>query len=158
MCEFWKDFLSSQLFGVILGSLLTAGFTCFLDWLKSKREEKIHLREKREETYLKVLDVLTRHEKCCREIYIREEEYEEYDEVQVDFEPFTIEEVEEGYFVVTGVGVEKMIGYTNIETEKGFAFFQKYLKEKGIIEALEEKGIQEGDIVSVYDFEFEFVN
>ena len=78
MCEFWKDFLSSQLFGVILGSLLTAGFTCFLDWLKSKREEKIHLREKREETYLKVLDVLTRHEKCCREIYIREEEYEEY--------------------------------------------------------------------------------
>lgn len=68
-----------------------------------------------------------------------EEEYEEYDEVKVDQEPFTIEEVEDGYFVVTGVGVEKMIGYTNIDTEKGFAFFQKYLKEKGIIEALEEK-------------------
>mgnify|MGYP000506097624 FL=1 len=36
-----------------------------------------------------------------------EEEYEEYDEVKVDQEPFTIEEVEDGYFVVTGVGVEK---------------------------------------------------
>ena len=47
-----------------------------------------------------------------------EEEYEEYDEVKVDQEPFTIEEVEDGYFVVTGVGVEKMIGYTNIDTEK----------------------------------------
>ncbi|MCQ4937035.1 GTPase ObgE [Anaerotignum propionicum] len=84
------------------------------------------------------------------------EDYEEYDEVAVDVEPFTIEEVEDGYFVVTGVGVEKMIGYTNIETEKGFAFFQKYLKEKGIIEALEEKGIEQGDTVRIYDLEFEF--
>ncbi|WP_304507717.1 GTPase ObgE [Anaerotignum sp.] len=87
---------------------------------------------------------------------IFEEEYEEYDEVAVDTEPFTIEESDEGYFVVTGVGVEKMIGYTNIETEKGFAFFQRYLKEKGIIEALEEKGIQQGDTVRIYDLEFEF--
>ena len=84
------------------------------------------------------------------------EDYEEYDEVAVDVEPFTIEEVEDGYFVVTGVGVEKMIGYTNIETEKGFAFFQKYLKEKGIIEALEEKGIEQGHTVRIYDLEFEF--
>ncbi|MBR4014655.1 MAG: GTPase ObgE [Anaerotignum sp.] len=84
------------------------------------------------------------------------EEYEEYDEVSMDQEPFTIEQEEENYFVVTGVGVEKMIGYTNIETEKGFAFFQRYLKEKGIIEALEEKGIQEGDTVRIYDLEFEF--
>ncbi|WMI80728.1 GTPase ObgE [Anaerotignum sp. MB30-C6] len=85
-----------------------------------------------------------------------EEDYEEYDEVAVDKEPFTIEEEEDGYFVVTGVGVEKMIGYTNIETEKGFAFFQRYLKEKGIIEALEEKGIEQGDTVRIYDLEFEF--
>lgn len=84
-----------------------------------------------------------------------EEEYEEYDEVAVDQEPFTIE-IEEDVYVVRGVGVEKMIGYTNIDTEKGFAFFQRYLKEKGIIEALEEKGIQEGDTVRIYDMEFEF--
>ncbi|MDD4844043.1 MAG: GTPase ObgE [Anaerotignum sp.] len=87
---------------------------------------------------------------------IFEEDYEEYDEVAVDIEPFVIEEVEAGYFVVTGVGVEKMIGYTSIDTEKGFAFFQKYLKEKGIIEALEEKGIKQGDTVRIYDLEFEF--
>ncbi len=83
------------------------------------------------------------------------EEYEEYDEVAVDREPFTID-VEDGIYVVRGVGVEKMIGYTNIDTEKGFAFFQRYLKEKGIIEALEEKGIEEGDTVQIYDAEFEF--
>lgn len=87
---------------------------------------------------------------------IFEEDYEEYDEVAVDQDPFTIEEEADGYFVVTGVGVEKMIGYTSIETEKGFAFFQKYLKEKGIIEALEEKGIEQGDTVRIYGLEFEF--
>ena len=58
--------------------------------------------------------------------------------------------------MVTGTGVEKMIGYTNIDTEKGFAFFQKYLKEKGIIEALEHKGIQEGDTVKIYNLEFDY--
>ncbi|MGL4345099.1 MAG: GTPase ObgE [Cellulosilyticaceae bacterium] len=70
--------------------------------------------------------------------------------------PFTIEEVEEGYFVVEGVGVEKMIGYTSLDSEKGFAFFQKYLREKGIIEALEEAGIEEGNTVKIYDLEFEY--
>ena len=35
------------------------------------------------------------------------------------------------YYVVTGTGVEKMIGYTNIDTEKGFAFLPEILKRKG---------------------------
>lgn len=104
-----------------------------------------------DELLTKVAEIL----KNYPEDIVFEEEYEEYDEVAVDQEPFTIE-VEEGVYVVRGVGVEKMIGYTNIDTEKGFAFFQRYLKEKGIIEALEEKGIQEGDTVRIYDMEFEF--
>ena len=66
---------------------------------------------------------------------IFEQEYEEYQEVEVDKEPFTIEVYDNNYYVVTGTGVEKMIGYTNIDTEKGFAFFQRYLREKGIIES-----------------------
>lgn len=85
-----------------------------------------------------------------------EEEYEEYQEVEIDKEPFTIEVLEDNYYIVTGTGVEKMIGYTNIDTEKGFAFFQKYLREKGIIQALEEKGIQEGDTVRIYGLEFDY--
>ncbi len=74
----------------------------------------------------------------------------------IDTEPFTISEPDAGYFVVEGTGVEKMVGYTNIDTEKGFAFFQKYLREKGIIAALEEKGINEGDTVRIYDLEFDY--
>lgn len=104
-----------------------------------------------DELLTKVAEIL----KNYPEDIVFEEEYEEYDEVAVDQEPFTIE-VEDEVYVVRGVGVEKMIGYTNIDTEKGFAFFQRYLKEKGIIEALEEKGIQEGDTIRIYDMEFEF--
>ena len=88
-----------------------------------------------------------------------EEDYEEY--IDADYqeesnEPFTVDKIDDGYYVVEGVGVEKMIGYTNIDTEKGFAFFQKYLRDKGIIDKLEEAGVNEGDTVKIYDLEFEY--
>ena len=85
-----------------------------------------------------------------------EPEYEEFDDVSAGNEPYTIEVFDGNYYVVSGVGVEKMMGYTNLEDENGFAFFQRYLREKGIIEALEKKGIEEGDTVRIYDLEFTF--
>lgn len=85
-----------------------------------------------------------------------QEDFEEYEEVQIDEEPFTIEVFDGNIYVVTGKGIEKMMGYTNLDTEKGFNFFQKYLREKGIIAALEEKGVKDGDTVSIYGFDFEF--
>ena len=87
---------------------------------------------------------------------IFEEEYEEYVDETIDKEPFKVEVYDDNYYVVIGVGVEKMIGYTNIDTEKGFAFFQRYLREKGIIKALEEKGISDGDTVKIYNIEFNY--
>ncbi|MGN0241815.1 MAG: Obg family GTPase CgtA, partial [Candidatus Weimeria sp.] len=44
----------------------------------------------------------------------------------------------------------------NLDSEKGFAFFQKFLKEQGILKKLEDMGIQDGDTVKVYDLEFEY--
>ena len=85
-----------------------------------------------------------------------DEDFEEFVPDDIQNAPFVITIPEEGYFVVEGVGVEKMIGYTNIETEKGNAFFQKYLKDKGIIAELERMGINEGDTVHIYDMEFDY--
>ncbi|GHV41749.1 GTPase Obg [Clostridia bacterium] len=87
---------------------------------------------------------------------IFEEDYDEFVEPNVPEAPFTVEEKSEGNFAVTGVGVEKLVGYTNIETEKGFAFFQKYLRDKGIIAALEEAGATDGDTVEIYNLTFEY--
>ena len=49
-----------------------------------------------------------------------------------------------------------MLGYTNIESEKGFLFFQKFMKDQGILEELKNLGIQDGDTVRVCDFEFDY--
>ena len=72
--------------------------------------------------------------------------------------PFTVERSEEDpeVFLVEGPKIEKMLGYTNLDSEKGFAFFQKFLKEGGILEELEKAGIQEGDTVRMYGFDFDY--
>ncbi|MGN0270314.1 MAG: GTPase ObgE [Candidatus Weimeria sp.] len=69
---------------------------------------------------------------------------------------FTVEVNEDGEYIVAGPKIEKMLGFTNLDSEKGFAFFQKFLKEQGILKKLEEMGIQDGDTVKVYDLEFEY--
>ncbi|MGN0436446.1 MAG: Obg family GTPase CgtA, partial [Wujia sp.] len=63
---------------------------------------------------------------------------------------------EEGVFLVEGPRIERMLGYTNLESEKGFAFFQRFLKENGILDKLEELGIEEGDTVKLYGLEFDY--
>ena len=47
-------------------------------------------------------------------------------------DPYTVtyDELEQEY-VVEGPKIEKMLGYTNLESEKGFAFFQSFLKDAG---------------------------
>lgn len=52
---------------------------------------------------------------------------------------------DDGVFIVEGERIDKMLGYTNLESEKGFNFFQKFMKSSGAIDRLEELGIEEGD-------------
>ena len=70
--------------------------------------------------------------------------------------PFTVTKESDTVYAVEGPRIEKMLGYTNLDSEKGFAFFQKFLKETGILTQLEKLGIQDGDTVRVYDLEFEY--
>ncbi len=63
---------------------------------------------------------------------------------------------EENVYVAEGPAIEKMLGYTNIDSEKGFLFFQKFLRERGILEELEKAGISEGDTVRIYGLEFDY--
>ena len=64
---------------------------------------------------------------------------------------------DDGVFIVEGERIDKMLGYTNLESEKGFNFFQKFMKSSGAIDRLEELGIEEGDTVRVGDYlEFDY--
>ena len=59
-------------------------------------------------------------------------------------------------YVIEGPRIERMLGYTNLETEKGFLFFQKFLQENKIIDRLKELGCKEGDTVRLYGHRFEY--
>ncbi len=87
---------------------------------------------------------------------IFEQEY--FPELMVDSsEPYTVTfDEKENEYVVEGPRIEKMLGYTNLDSEKGFLFFQKFLKENEILDRLEELGIQEGDTVRMYDLSFDY--
>ena len=77
--------------------------------------------------------------------------------LEVASEPYFVEYNEEDdVYVVEGPRIEKMLGYTNIDSEKGFEFFQKFLKTNGILDELEALGIQDGDTVRMYGLEFDY--
>ena len=66
-------------------------------------------------------------------------------------EPYTVTyDKKRREYVVEGPRIEKMLGYTNIDSEKGFVFFQKFLEENGILEELKALGIEDGDTVRMY--------
>ena len=77
--------------------------------------------------------------------------------LEVASEPYFVEyDKEDDVYVVEGPRIEKMLGYTNIDSEKGFEFFQKFLKTNGILDELEALGIQDGDTVRMYGLEFDY--
>ena len=73
-----------------------------------------------------------------------------------DQESIVVKMEEPGVYSVEGPKVERMLGYTNLESEKGFEFFQKFMKENGILDRLEELGIEEGDTVQLYNLAFDY--
>ena len=87
-----------------------------------------------------------------------EQEFFPEDALMTENLPYTItrDKEDSSIFIVEGPKIEKMLGYTNLDSEKGFAFFQRFLKEGGILEELEAAGIQEGDTVRMYGFDFDY--
>lgn len=63
---------------------------------------------------------------------------------------------DESEYVIEGPRIEKMLGYTNLDSEKGFAFFQQFLADNGILDELEKLHINEGDTVRMYGYSFEY--
>ena len=76
-------------------------------------------------------------------------------------EPFYVEQDPDDphKFLVTGPRIDRMLGYTNLESEKGFLFFQEFMENNNIINELKDIGLEEGDTVQVGDYlEFEYLD
>ena len=96
-------------------------------------------------------------DKLPKEPAVFEREYDPQEELIKEELPYTVEyDKKERAYVVSGPKIDKMLGYTNLDSEKGFAFFQRFLKDSGILRDLEEAGIKEGDTVSIYGILFDY--
>ncbi len=99
-----------------------------------------------------MLDQLNQEPTVFAQEYFPEEERASYGDM-----PYTVEyDGEADEYVVEGPRIEKMLGYTNLESEKGFTFFQNFLRDNGILAELEQLGIQEGDTVRMYGLSFDY--
>ncbi len=86
-----------------------------------------------------------------------EPEFNPDTEIVVGNEPYTVEyDEKKNEYIVEGPRIEKMLGYTNLESERGFKFFQEFLKKNEILDELEVLGIQEGDTVRMYGLAFSY--
>lgn len=70
---------------------------------------------------------------------------------------YEIEVNEDGVYVVSGSFVERILDSTNINNPDHMRYFHKVLRNKGVIDDLIARGIQDGDMVRMRDFEFEFM-
>ncbi|MCR5295461.1 MAG: GTPase ObgE [Lachnospiraceae bacterium] len=96
---------------------------------------------------------------AVKQVYYEQEFFPE-DMILSDDLPYTIEKETDSkgrpVYVVEGPKIEKMLSYTNLDSERGFSYFQRFLHRSGIIKALKKEGIGEGDTVRMYGHAFDF--
>lgn len=89
-------------------------------------------------------------------------EEEEYDEVEYGLkeeEPFfTIEKQKDGVYNVTGPKLKRLFDMTDFDSDYGRMRFARQLRTYGLDDSLRKLGVQNGDTVRIFDFEFEFVD
>ena len=64
--------------------------------------------------------------------------------------------VEDGVYIVEGPWLQRLISNVNFGDYESRMWFDKMLREAGVFALLEERGIQDGDLVSMYNLEFEY--
>ena len=82
---------------------------------------------------------------------------QELEQITQEKHTFHVEKVDDGVFEVTGEFLVPMLEMVNMDDYESLQYLQRVLRSSGIIDALEEAGIEEDDTVSIYDFEFDYV-
>lgn len=85
-----------------------------------------------------------------------ESEYIPEPETAPDSYDITITNVN-GIYVVEGEWLENLMGNINFDDRESLMYFQRVLKNSGVIDALVEKGVKDGDTVDIYGLQFDFV-
>ena len=64
---------------------------------------------------------------------------------------------DDGAFVVEGEWLLRFLRGVNMDDYDSLQYFQRILQKSGVIDALRNAGVGDGDTVSIYDFEFDFI-
>ncbi len=83
--------------------------------------------------------------------------FEELAKMEEEKHSFTVEKAEDGVYIVDAEWLAPILSTVNMEDYESLQYFQRVLRSSGIIDELERQGIQEDDIVAIYDFEFNYV-
>ena len=83
---------------------------------------------------------------------------EAYYTLEQEEAPFEVEQVEEGFYRITGAQIEKLFAMTNMAHDESITRFQRQMRGMGIDQALRDIGAQTGDIVELSTFQFEFMD
>ena len=89
-------------------------------------------------------------------ITVYEADYDETEQYSAGGKETTIT-FEGGKYVVEGEWLYNLMGQINFSNYESLNFFQRVLDKSGVFKALEAKGCHDGDTVSIYDFEFDYV-
>ena len=91
------------------------------------------------------------------DLVIPDEERYIPEEKKFTYEIKAVKGVENVTYYVTGSFVYRLLNAVNVNDADSLRYFHKVLKNKGVLDKLREMGIQNGDIVNLNDFEFEYV-
>ena len=84
-------------------------------------------------------------------------EYEPFEYEERDTTSFEVSRLDDGAFLVSGGLMEELARNVVLDSYDSFQYFQRKLKDEGVIKALRRAGATDGDTVRVLDIEFEFV-
>ncbi len=79
------------------------------------------------------------------------------EEIELDDDRSFEAHKENGVWIVEAPWLERLVANVNFEDRESLAYFHKVLKKAKVFEQLEAMGVQDGDVVSIYDFEFDYV-
>lgn len=130
----------------------------FEDFVDEKGLETIYVSAATGENLDELVRRVSERLKLLPPLKIYESDYAPEDEfASSDSERETTVKNVNGTYVVEGEWLVNLMGQINFDDYESLNYFQKVLIKAGVIKLLEEKGAKDGDTVSIYDFEFDFI-
>ena len=128
----------------------------FEDFVDENGWEMMYISAYLEENLDEMVHRVAERLKLLPPITVYESEYDESDAYVSGGKETIIKNVN-GVYVVEGEWLFNLMGQINFSNYESLNFFQRVLDKSGVFKALEDKGCREGDTVSIYDFEFDYI-